>query len=145
MRCLLQRVKKAAVTIDGDIYSSINHGLCLFLGIHHHDNPETSKWIIEKIVQLRVFEDENQKMNKTVNDVNGSILIVSQFTLYGNCNKGRRPNFTQAASPDIAKILYEDFVIQLMQAYSNSYTGVFGAKMDIELINDGPVTLLLER
>jgi D-tyrosyl-tRNA(Tyr) deacylase len=123
MKAVVQRVSKASVSVDGELIADINHGLCVFLGIHHDDTDQHSDWMIEKLINCRIFP----------------------FTLYGDCTKGRRPNFTQAAPPTIAKPLYNKFKTKLSQKYPHAYFGVFGAKMDVQLINDGPVTLLLER
>jgi D-tyrosyl-tRNA(Tyr) deacylase len=145
MKAVVQRVSKASVSIDGELIADINHGLCVFLGIHHDDTDRHSDWMIEKLINCRIFPDDSGVMNYSLYDKNYEILIVSQFTLYGDCSKGRRPNFTQAAPPTIAKPLYNKFKTKLSQKYPHAYFGVFGAKMDVQLINDGPVTLLLER
>lgn len=144
MRIVLQRVKQSSVTIDGVLYSEIGKGLMLLFGVEKGDNIESAKWLAEKVLKLRVFEDENGKMNHSVCDVGGEILVVSQFTLAGNCKKGTRPSFDNAEHPQIAKKLYEDFCEILSQTVSVK-TGVFGAMMDVSLINDGPVTFVLEK
>ena len=145
MKVLLQRVKNASVTIDNELFSSINHGLLLFLGVEKNDGIEQADWLVEKILKLRIFEDENEKMNLSVTDTNGEILVVSQFTLAGDCKKGTRPSFDSAKAPNEAKEIYEYFVSKLKNSDLNIQTGVFGAMMDVALINDGPVTFMLEK
>ena len=146
MRTVIQRVKKASVTVDEDIKGEISHGLLLLVGIGEGDMKEDVHWQADKIARLRIFEDDEGKMNRSVEDVEGEILVVPQFTLYGDASKGTRPSFIKAAKPDVAEILY-----QKMLAYFKNKTnltienGVFGANMDVELINDGPVTIILER
>lgn len=146
MKTVIQRVKSASVTIDGKIYSSINQGLLILYGVEKGDSEDFSKYLCEKISKLRIFEDENGKMNLSVKDINGEILIVSQFTLAGDTRKGTRPSFDTAMPPKEAEIMYENFV-SLMKETSNLNikTGVFGAMMDVALINDGPVTFILEK
>ena len=143
MKVLIQRVKKASVTISDELYSKINSGLLVFVGIEKGDTEETVLKLADKTLNLRIFEDENEKMNKSVKDVEGEILSVSQFTLAGNCKKGTRPSFDNAEVPDIAKNLYELYNKKLSEQISVK-TGVFGAMMEVELINDGPVTFMLE-
>lgn len=145
MISVIQRVQKASVTIDKSIYSSIEHGLLVLLGIHQDDTPEAVGWMSDKIVKLRIFEDEEGKMNKSIIDCKGSILIVSQFTLLGDVKKGTRPSFIEAAKPEKAIPLYESMIEQIRSYEVNTQTGVFGADMKVALINDGPVTILLER
>lgn len=144
MRVVLQRSKEAHVKVDGEIVGQIKCGFVLLVGITHNDTEEDAKYLAEKIVHLRVFEDENGKLNKSLLDVGGQILSVSQFTLYGDCRKGRRPNFMEAAKPDVAKPLYERFNDILKELGVHVETGVFGAMMEVQLTNDGPVTLILE-
>ncbi len=144
MKIVLQRVKRSSVTIDGQLYSEIGKGLMLLLGVEKGDNLENAKWLADKILKLRVFEDENEKMNYSVVDIWGEILVVSQFTLAGNCKKGTRPSFDNAEHPQIAKKLYEDFC-EILRNTVPVKTGVFGAMMDISLVNDGPVTFVLEK
>lgn len=144
MRLVIQRVTKAQVSIQERICGSINQGLLLFLGIHQDDQPQSISWLINKVVNLRIFGDENGKMNMSIKDVQGEVLIVSQFTLYGNCLNGRRPDFIQAAPPAIAIPLYEQFVEQMRKELPRVETGEFGADMQISLINDGPVTFVLD-
>ena len=145
MKCLIQRVKRASVTIDGEIYSKIGHGILALLGVQKGDTTENAQKLAEKIVNLRIFEDGNGKMNKSLIDVNGEMLIVSQFTLCGDCKKGTRPSFDNAEKPEEAKELYEEFVTIVKSLKVNTGTGSFGAMMDVELVNDGPVTFMLEK
>lgn len=144
MKGLIQRVKKASVRIDNQLYSQINEGILIFLGIEKGDEKSNADKLAEKLVKLRIFEDENEKMNKSVQDINGSILVVSQFTLAGDCKKGTRPSFDKAELPQKANELYEYFISKLKSMNIPTQTGSFGAMMDVELINDGPVTFMLE-
>lgn len=144
MRLLIQRVQKAQVLIQNQIYSEIGPGLLVLLGIHKEDNTSQIEWLINKLIHLRIFEDEMGKMNRSIKEIGGQILVVSQFTLYGNCQNGRRPDFIQAAPPALAQPLYQQFIEQLSHEMGQVQTGVFGAEMQISLINDGPVTFLLE-
>lgn len=141
MRILLQRVSSASVTVAGEVVGETGAGLLVFLGIGHEDTEEHANYLVEKIVNLRIFEDAEQKMNLTINDIGGGLLIVSQFTLYADIRKGRRPSFDRAAAPEVAKSLYEYFVKQARNYVTNVSTGVFRAHMDVKLVNDGPVTL----
>lgn len=145
MKVVLQRCKKASVTVNKEVTGSINNGLVLLVGVTHEDTTKECEWLAEKIAHLRVFEDEDGKMNRSLLDTGGSILSVSQFTLYGNCEKGRRPNFMSAAKPEHAELLYNHFNELLRSKGIEVETGIFGAMMDVELINDGPVTLILEK
>lgn len=145
MKALIQRVKRASVTIDGELYSKIGKGLLVFLGVEKEDTVENCEKLSQKVLNLRIFEDENDKMNLSVNDVKGEILVVSQFTLCGDCKKGTRPSFDKAAHPDIAVKLYEDFVRKIRSSGLKTETGKFRAMMDVELINDGPVTFMVEK
>ncbi len=144
MKVLIQRVKKASVTINNELYSSIDKGILSFVGIEKGDTIEQVQKMANKIANLRIFPDENGKMNRSIIDTKGSMLIVSQFTLCGDCKKGTRPSFDNAALPDTANKLYEDFVNEVSRLGILVKTGVFGAMMDVELINDGPVTFMLE-
>jgi D-tyrosyl-tRNA(Tyr) deacylase len=145
MRVLIQRVKKASVTIDGEIYSEINQGLLILLGIEAEDTQEDINWLAGKIARLRIFSDENDAMNLSIQDINGDCLVVSQFTLHANTKKGNRPSFINAAKPEIAIPLYEKFVLQLESQINRKVkTGSFGAMMDVALINDGPVTIWID-
>lgn len=144
MKGLIQRVKCASVTIDGKVYSEINQGILILLGVEKGDNEQNADKLADKLCKLRIFEDEDGKMNKSILDVNGEILIVSQFTLAGDCKKGTRPSFDKAELPQRANELYEYFVDLIKQKNIPVGTGVFGAMMDVELVNDGPVTFMLE-
>ena len=145
MKGLIQRVKRASVTIDNELYSSIGSGLLVFVGVEKEDEKINAEKLADKIVNLRIFEDENDKMNLSVKDVKGEILVISQFTLCGNCKKGTRPSFDNSAPLDKAVELYEYFVDQVKLSGLNVQTGKFRAMMDVELINDGPVTFWLEK
>ncbi len=146
MRVVLQRVSRARVTIDGRTAGEIGRGFLLLVGFRADDTEEGLRWMAEKVVSLRLFSDAEQKMNLGLDDVAGGLLVVSQFTLYGDTRKGRRPSFIDAAPPPIAIPLYERFVTLLRErAPGPVATGEFGAMMDVELVNDGPVTLILER
>lgn len=145
MKTVIQRVKKASVTIDEKLYSSIDNGLLILYGVEKNDTEDFSKYLCEKILKLRIFEDENQKMNLSVKDINGEILIVSQFTLAGDTRKGTRPSFDTAMPPKDAEIMYQNFVKMMKDSGLTVKTGVFGAMMDVALINDGPVTFILEK
>lgn len=149
MRAVVQRVKKASVKIqntsDGDyINGEIDKGLLIFLGITHEDNDKDLDYIADKISGLRIFEDEQGKMNLSIDDINGEILLISQFTLYGDCRKGRRPGFTDAARPEIAIPLYEKMIDTLKLKGIKVEVGIFGADMLVDIQNDGPVTILLD-
>jgi len=145
VRALVQRVSSARVLVDGTVTGEIGRGLLVFLGVRHGDGEEAARYLAGKVAGLRVFEDEDRKMNRAVTDVGGSVLAVSQFTLYGDCRKGRRPSFDAAAPPGLALALYERFVQELRALGLAVATGVFQAPMHVDLVNDGPVTLLLER
>lgn len=145
MRVVLQRVKEASVTVDQEIIGQIKQGFLLLVGVTHEDTIDQVNWLADKIAGLRVFEDEEERMNRSLQDVDGQILSVSQFTLYGDVKKGRRPAFTEAAKPDLANELYEAFNERLRAQGLKVETGQFGAMMDIALVNDGPVTLILEK
>jgi D-tyrosyl-tRNA(Tyr) deacylase len=144
MRAVVQRVKRALVRIDGETVGEIASGLLVLLGITHSDTADKARWLAEKIVGLRIFNDVEGKMNQGLADVGGSVLVVSQFTLYGDCRKGRRPSFVDAAPPEIAVPLYEAFVNGVKALGVRTATGRFGAMMEVELVNDGPVTLIVE-
>lgn len=145
MRLLIQRVKEARVEVAGRKVGAIGGGLLLFLGIHKDDDSAKIPWLVNKVVSLRCFADEKGKMNRSVTDVQGGVLVVSQFTLYANCTAGRRPDFLEAASGETAANLYHQFVSEIQKKIDRVATGEFGAHMEISLSNDGPVTFLLER
>jgi len=145
MRAVVQRVSAARVRIDGVVVGEIGRGLLVLLGITHDDAADKARWLAEKIVGLRIFNDDDGKMNRSLQDVAGGVLVVSQFTLYGDCQKGKRPSFIDAAHPDIAIPLYEEFINGVRAHGVPTATGQFGAMMQVELINDGPVTLIVER
>jgi len=145
MKVILQRVKKASVTIENELYSSINQGILVLLGVEKGDTEAEGKYLAEKIIKLRMFDDSNQKMNLSVQDIQGEILVVSQFTLAADCKKGTRPSFDKAAEPELANELYEKFIQHLKNSNISVKTGVFKAMMDISLINDGPVTFVLNK
>jgi len=145
MRAVIQRVKEASVTVSGDQIASINEGFLILLGIEEADNQDDIEWLAGKIVKLRVFGDENGAMNNSIADVDGSMLVVSQFTLHASTKKGNRPSFIKAARPEQAIPLYESFVKNLETKLGKDVpTGEFGAMMDVALINDGPVTLIID-
>ena len=144
MKTLIQRVKRASVTIDNKLYSKIDKGILALIGIEKGDTIEHVQKMAKKLSGLRIFPDENDKMNRSILDIHGEMLIVSQFTLCGDCKKGTRPSFDKSAAPDVANKLYEDFVKEIQNYGIKTETGVFGAMMDVELINDGPVTFMLE-
>jgi D-aminoacyl-tRNA deacylase len=144
MRAVVQRVSRASVTVDGDVVGSIGKGFVVLLGVTHDDTEADAAYLAEKILGLRIFEDDAGKMNLSLADVGGACLVVSQFTLYGDCRKGRRPSFVAAAGPEQAEALYELLVERLRAGGINVATGRFRAHMDVELVNDGPVTMLLD-
>ena len=144
MRVVIQRVKNASVEIDGNDNGKINTGFLVLLGIASTDTKQDVDYLVKKVVNLRVFSDENDKMNLSLKDVNGELLVISQFTLYGNCREGNRPSFIEAAKPDVAIPLYEYFVEECKKQISVVETGVFGADMKVSLLNDGPVTIIIE-
>jgi D-aminoacyl-tRNA deacylase len=146
MKTVVQRVSRAKVVVDGQVVGAIQHGLLVLLGVHHSDTSEQAKWICHKIANLRIFNDADDKMNLSIKDVEGEILLVSQFTLYANSEKGFRPSFIDSARPEHAIKLYNEVIEILRNEYNCSVkTGQFGAMMAVELVNDGPVTILLER
>jgi D-tyrosyl-tRNA(Tyr) deacylase len=144
MRAVVQRVKSANVKVNDNIIGSIGQGILLFLGVEETDQETDLEYMCEKIPNLRIFEDENGKMNKSLLDVEGSILVISQFTLLGDARKGRRPSFTDAAKPEKAIPMYEKFIACMKEKNITTQSGEFGAEMEVELINDGPVTILLD-
>ena len=144
MRAVLQRVRRARVVVGEEVVGAIERGLLVLLGVAPGDTPEGARWLAEKTAGLRVFADADDKMNLSVQDVGGGVLVVSQFTLYGDCRKGRRPSFIGAAPPEVAVPLYEAFVNAVRALGVPVQTGRFGAMMQVELVNDGPVTLILD-
>lgn len=144
MRAVLTRVKSASVTVDGSVIGQIGHGFLILLGVTHEDTEAQAVKLADKLMGLRIFEDENGKMNRSLEDVGGQVLVVSQFTLYGNCKKGRRPEFLAAARPEIAIPLYEKFITLCRDKGFSVETGEFGAEMLVESVNDGPVTLIVD-
>lgn len=143
MRAVVQRVLSASVTVDGKVVSSINKGLLVLLAVNGEDTSKDAQWLAGKVSRLRIFSDDDGKMNDSVADINGEILVISQFTLYGSCRKGNRPSFSTSAPPEIAKPLYKEFS-DLLRKQHIVGTGVFGADMKVDLCNDGPVTLVID-
>ena len=144
MKAVLQRVANASVKVDGEVKGNIGKGLLVFVGVGLDDTEEDAERLVKKIVKLRIFSDENDKINLSVNDVNGSILVISQFTLYADCRKGNRPNFLNAGKPENANRLYEFFTEECKKYVPIVENGVFGADMKVELLNDGPFTIVLD-
>ena len=144
MKLVVQRVKNAEVKVDGKVVGNIDKGFLVLLGVTHTDTKETADYLVKKICKLRIFEDENEKMNLSLKDVNGSLLIVSQFTLYANCTEGNRPSFVNAAKTDMANELYEYFCERCKEQGIKVEKGIFGADMKVSLLNDGPVTIILD-
>jgi D-tyrosyl-tRNA(Tyr) deacylase len=144
MRAVVQRVSHARVLIDSAVVGEIGQGLLILLGVTQSDTPEQARWLAEKVVGLRIFNDAEGKMNLSIGEIGGSALIVSQFTLYGDCRKGRRPSFVDAAAPEIAIPVYEEFINAVKAQGVPAATGRFGAMMQVELVNDGPVTLIVD-
>ena len=144
MRVVVQRVKHASVTINGTVNGKINNGFLVLLGIQSTDSEQDVDCLVKKVTNLRIFSDENDKMNLSLKDVNGELLIVSQFTLYANCKEGNRPSFVEAAKPDVAIPLYEYFVSECKKIIPVVETGIFGADMKVDLLNDGPVTIIMD-
>jgi D-tyrosyl-tRNA(Tyr) deacylase len=144
MRAVVQRVSRAEVRVEGRLVGGIGRGLLVLVGIAREDTPETGKVLAEKIANLRIFDDDQGRMNRSVLEAGGAVLCVSQFTLYGDCRKGRRPSYDRAAPPEAARALYDSFVESLRALNVKVETGEFRAMMDVELVNDGPVTLLLD-
>lgn len=145
MKFVIQRVKNAQVDINNKDVAKIDNGFLVLIGITHTDTKDIADYLVKKLINLRVFEDENGKMNLSLNDINGSLLLVSQFTLYADCSSGNRPSFTDAAKPDFANELYEYIIDECKKKIDKVETGVFGADMKVSLINDGPVTIILEK
>ncbi len=145
MKLVVQRVKNASVEVDNKIVGKIDKGYLVLLGVTHKDTKEIADYLVKKLCNLRIFEDENRKMNLNIKQVDGSMLIVSQFTLYGDCTDGNRPSFTNAAKPDFANELYEYFCEKCSENNIHVEKGIFGADMKVSLLNDGPVTIILEK
>ncbi len=145
MRLVVQRVKAASVKVDGNFVGRIRGGLLVFVGVSHTDTSGDAAYLARKTARLRIFDEVDGKMNQSVLDVGGAVLVVSQFTLYGNCAKGNRPSYTEAAGAEKGLRLYEEYIEQLLSYGLRVETGIFRAKMDVRLVNDGPVTLILER
>jgi D-aminoacyl-tRNA deacylase len=144
MRAVVQRVRHAAVSVNGEVVGSIGHGLLILLAACRGDGPKQVRWMAEKLPALRVFGDQDGKMNLSLMQVGGEMLVVSQFTLYGDCRKGKRPSYAEAAPPQDAVTLYRDFIDAVQSQGVPVQEGVFGAMMDVELVNDGPITLILD-
>jgi len=144
LRAVIQRVNRASVSVDGNVVSSISKGLLVLLGVAENDEISDAKYLAEKTIGLRIFEDSEEKMNLSIADIGGEILVISQFTLYGDCRKGRRPSFIEAAKPVKAVELYEAYVSALRELGLEPKTGIFQAYMQVELVNDGPVTIMLD-
>lgn len=144
MRAVIQRVTKASVTVNEEVVGAISEGVVTFLGIGTHDKNSDIDWMAEKIVNLRIFEDNQGKMNLSLRDIGGEMLIISQFTLYGDCRKGRRPGFSGAAPPDLAEPMYKQFINNVEQLGIQTASGKFQAEMEVDLTNNGPVTMLLD-
>jgi len=144
VKAVIQRVRYASVKVEDKIVGSIDNGLLILLGINHNDTEGEANWLAKKIISLRIFQDENDKMNLGLDEVHGELLVISQFTLYGDCIKGRRPGFIDAAPPSIAVPLYEKFLEICKISGIKTESGIFGADMKVELLNDGPVTLIID-
>lgn len=145
MKLVVQRVDNAKVEVEGKITGQIGKGFLVLLGVKTGDTKEQADWLVNKLCNLRVFEDENEKMNLSLKDVSGEILVISQFTLYGDCNKGNRPSFIEAATPDLANELYEYCMQECRKQGFKVESGIFGAHMEVSLLNNGPVTIVIEK
>lgn len=145
MKFIVQRVNKSQVEVEEKIVGKIDKGFMVLIGITHNDTKEIADFLVRKLINLRVFEDKNGKMNLSLKDVQGSLLLISQFTLYADCTSGNRPSFTNAAKPEFANELYEYIIDECKKQISNVQTGIFGADMQVSLVNDGPVTIILEK
>ena len=145
MKFIVQRVNKSQVEVEEKIVGKIDRGFMVLIGITHNDTKEIADFLVRKLINLRVFEDENGKMNLSLKDVQGSLLLISQFTLYADCTSGNRPSFTNAAKPELANELYEYIIEECKKQIPNVQTGIFGADMQVSLVNDGPVTIILEK
>ncbi|MFA7056045.1 MAG: D-aminoacyl-tRNA deacylase [Candidatus Cloacimonadales bacterium] len=145
MKLVIQRVSSASVRVNNELVSEIKQGLLVLIGVSPKDTSENIDWLVNKLINLRIFEDDNGKMNLSVQDINGEIMLISQFTLYANCEKGRRPSFIEAGEPEMANRLYEEFCAKVQTSFKEPRKGIFGADMKIALVNDGPVTIILEK
>ncbi len=145
MKIVLQRVKRASVTIDNEVVGKIGKGIVLLVGVHKDDDTQKAEFLASKCIDLRIFSDSEDKMNLSLKDTGGGILVISQFTLFGDCSRGRRPSFIDAAPPEKGRELYNYFVELLRKQIAVVQTGIFGAMMEVEIVNEGPVTLVLER
>ena len=145
MKFIVQRVRQAQVEVENKIVGKIDKGFIVLIGVTYEDTKDSADYLVKKLINLRVFQDENNKMNLSLKDIKGSLLLVSQFTLYANCEKGNRPSFVEAAKPEIANELYEYVIQKCKEEIKNVQTGIFGADMQVNLTNDGPVTILLEK
>ena len=145
MKFIVQRVNKSQVEVEEKVVGKIDKGFMVLIGITHNDTKEIADFLVRKLINLRVFEDENGKMNLSLKDVQGSLLLISQFTLYADCTSGNRPSFTNAAKPEFANELYEYIIEECKKQIPNVQTGIFGADMQVSLVNDGPVTIILEK
>ncbi|GMG97827.1 D-aminoacyl-tRNA deacylase [Tepidimicrobium xylanilyticum] len=144
MRAVVQRVAKANVKVKGNVVGEISKGLLVFLGVGEDDSEKDLEYMVDKVLGLRIFEDENNKMNLSVMDIGGELLVVSQFTLYGDVRKGKRPSFTSSAYPELAEEIYEQFIEKCREKGIRTEKGVFGAHMEVSILNDGPVTILID-
>ena len=144
MRFVIQRVQYASVTVDNNVIGKINNGFMVLIGVENADTKEIADKMVSKLVNMRIFQDENDKMNLSLSDVNGELLLISQFTLYANCKKGNRPSFTEAGKPDMANEMYEYIISKCKDSIEVVEKGEFGADMKVELLNDGPVTIILD-
>ena len=144
MKFVIQRVKHASVTVDSKVIGKINNGFMVLIGVENADTKEIADKMVSKLVNMRIFQDENDKMNLSLSDVNGELLLISQFTLYANCKKGNRPSFTEAGKPDMANEMYEYIISKCKDSIEVVEKGEFGADMKVELLNDGPVTIILD-
>lgn len=144
MKFVIQRVEHASVTVDNNVIGKINNGFMVLIGVENADTKEIADKMVSKLVNMRIFQDENDKMNLSLNDVNGQLLLISQFTLYANCKKGNRPSFTEAGKPDMANEMYKYIISKCKESVEVVEKGEFGADMKVELLNDGPVTIILD-
>lgn len=144
MKFVIQRVTAASCVVDGTVTGAIKDGFCVFIGVAETDTKQIADKMIQKLIGMRIFSDENDKINLSLHDINGSLLLISQFTLYANCRKGNRPSFTDAGNPDMANEMYEYIIAECQKQIPNVQTGIFGADMKLEIHNDGPFTIILD-